>query len=182
MTSPLAVIDKYYPTDANNQELRNLLLTHSWQVATLALSCAKRHPELRLNNQLILSGSLLHDIGVFLTHAPSIHCHGDLHYLMHGFVGAELLRNDGLEAEARICERHTGTGLSRETIFAATSTVVERDYYPETLEEKLICYADKFFSKSKPEHVHTYDSARQSLMRFGMDGVERFDEWHKLFG
>lgn len=182
MISPLAIIDKYYSTDASDTALRNLLLHHSWQVASMALRCAARHPELPMDRQLIFSGALLHDIGVYLTHAPSIHCHGELHYLMHGFAGAQLLRIEGLEAEARICERHTGTGLSREAILDAELPIEACDYFPETLEEKLICYADKFFSKSKPHRILSFEGARQSLVRFGMDGVKRFEEWNSMFG
>ena len=52
---------------------------------------------------------------------------------------------------------------------------------PETLEEKLICYADKFFSKTRPDHEKTYEEAERSLLKFSEDGVGRFREWHELF-
>ena len=174
----LAVIDKYYP---RNDELRRLLLIHSWQVATLALRCAAAHPELELNRALLLRGALLHDIGIFDTRAPSIHCHGTDHYLMHGFIGARLLRDIGLEAEARICERHTGAGLTRQTIEERGLPIEPRDYLPETMEEKLVCYADKFYSKSHPDRTYTYDQVITSLLRYGEEGAARFAGWHKIF-
>lgn len=176
--SPLAVIDKFYP---HSDELRNLLLFHSWQVASHALKCATRHPELQLDKSLVLRGALLHDVGIFATHAPSIHCNGDLHYLMHGFVGAKLIREMGLEAEARICERHTGAGLSKETIASASLPIEVKDYLPETLEEKLICYADKFYSKSNPTRILTSEQAYESLLKFGEEGALRFKEWDLMF-
>lgn len=178
MMSPLAIIDRFY---AQDDEQRQLLLKHSWQVAELALRCAARHEELGVDRALVLRGALLHDIGVFATHAPSIHCNGREHYLMHGFVGASLLRAFGMEAEAGICERHTGAGLSAEAVSQAGLAIEVRDYFPETTEEKLVCYADKFFSKSHPDRVLTPEQAYQSLLRFGRDGAERFRQWHEMF-
>ena len=178
MMNPLAVIDKFYPAD---DELRRLLLVHSWHVADMALRCEARHPELGLDRSLLLRGALVHDIGIVGTNAPRIHCYGDMPYLMHGFIGARMLRTLGLEAEARICERHTGTGLSRQVISESILPIESRDYFPESMEEKLVCYADKFYSKSRPNEVKTFEQACNSLMRFGEDGVRKFCEWNGLF-
>ena len=177
--SPLEIIDKYYASD---NDLRRLLLVHSWQVATKALKCASKHSELNIDKVLVLRGALLHDIGIFETHAPSIFCNGTKHYLMHGFIGAKMLRNLGLEAEARICERHTGAGLSKEAVIQAGIDVPPHDYFPETLEEKLICYADKFYSKSRPQNELLFQQAYDSLLKFGVSGAARFAQWHKMFG
>jgi len=74
---------------------------------------------------------------------------------------------EGVGALARVCARHTGTGLP--------------GLEPETWEEKIVCYADKFFSKTKLDREKTYEEARQSLMKFGEEGVRKFEEWHRLF-
>jgi uncharacterized protein len=50
-----------------------------------------------------------------------------------------------MEKFARICERHTGSGLTAEEIVSGGLPLPERDFLPETLEEKIICLADKFF-------------------------------------
>ena len=165
MMNALDVIDKYYP---RNDELRQLLLTHSWKVATLALRCAAAHPELPVDRALVVRGSLLHDLGIFATNAPSSPCHGTEHYLKHGFIGGQLLRALGMEAEARICERHTGAGLTP-------------DFLPESIEEKLVCYADKFYSKSRPDATLTFEQIHAVLLRFGADGAARFTQWHEMF-
>ena len=104
-----ALIARHYPTDSS---LRRLLLLHSGQVCRRALDIARRHPELGADLALVEAGAMLHDIGIYLTSAPAIHCHGTAPYLMHGPLGAQLLRAEGHEALARICERHTGTGLT----------------------------------------------------------------------
>ena len=109
----LSLIHKYY---ADNPELENLLLLHSRQVAQRALSIARKKPELNRDCEFLEEAAMLHDIGIFLTDAPGIGCHGTEPYLLHGFLGAELMRREGLPRVARVCERHTGTGLTAERI------------------------------------------------------------------
>lgn len=175
---PLRIIEKYYPAD---DALRRLLIHHSRQVADRALAIADARPELHLDRTLVSNGAMLHDIGIFLTDAPGIHCHGTHPYLMHGYLGAQLMRQEGLEAIARVCERHTGTGLTPENIRTQHLPIPEGDYRPETLEEQLICYADKFYSKSHPERERTVEQTAQSLEKFGEAGVRKFLAWAALF-
>jgi len=56
-----------------------------------------------------------------------------------------------------------------------------QDYLPETLEEKVVCYADKFYSKTKLKHERTLAEAERSIARFGDDGLERFKTWEAMF-
>ena len=55
------------------------------------------------------------------------------------------------------------------------------DFCPETIEEELVCYADKFYSKSRPDRVLTIDETAKSLEKFGPEGVEKFLAWAKKF-
>lgn len=173
------IIRQYYPAD---NELRRLLLHHSRQVAGKALAVADRHPELYLDREFLHRAAMLHDIGIFMTDAPGIHCHGKAPYLLHGRLGAEIMRSQGDEAVARVCERHTGTGLTAENIAEQRLPLPPGDYCPQTLEEQVICYADKFFSKSHPECERTVEATVRSLKKFGNDGVSIFLNWHKRFG
>ncbi len=95
-----------------------------------------------------------------------------------------MLDGMGLYRHGRVCERHTGTGLSAAEILAEGLPIVPaRDLLPETLEEKIVCYADKFFSKSRlDEGVKTMERARQSLAKFGGETLARFDDMAALFG
>ena len=174
----ISLINKYY---ADNEPLRELLLLHSRQVTQRALDIACRHPELPIDCEFVEQAAMLHDIGIFLTDAPGIHCHGTQPYLLHGRLGAELMRQEGLERVARVCERHTGTGLTPEVIARQNLPLPPGDYRPETLEEQLICYADKFFSKSHPERVRSIADTARSLEKFGAEGVAVFLGWAKLF-
>ena len=93
-------------------------------------------------------------------------------------------RTHGLDLEpfARICERHTGTGITVQEVREQGLPIPERDYLPETPEEKLICLADKFFSKSGDMKDKPVSIVRRSLEKFGTDTVERFDALLRLFG
>ena len=77
----LDIINKYY---AGNEPLRELLLWHSKQVTARALKIIADRPELEVDAEFVRQAAMLHDVGIFLTDAPGIHCHGTHHYLMHG--------------------------------------------------------------------------------------------------
>jgi uncharacterized protein len=177
--TPETLIDKYY---ADNLPLRHILVTHSESVAAMALDVARRHPELKADVTFLREAAMLHDIGCFLTDAPGIECHGTEPYIRHGLLGGELLRREGLPRHARVAERHTGTGLTAVTIEAQALPLPHIDLVPETIEEQIICYADKFFSKSHLERTRTPEQVLKSLERFGEEGMERMREWLKRFG
>lgn len=173
------IIDRYYPQD---NELKDIYMTHARAVSDFALSLAHRHPELALDEQFIHEAAMLHDIGIFLTDAPRIHCHGTEQYLCHGYLGAQLLRSLGYERHARVCERHTGTGLTKEVILQNGWNLPARDFLPETLEEQLICFADKFFSKTKfLKHPRTFEQVVESMAKISTESVEKVQEWARIF-
>ncbi len=172
------LIEKYY--DAND-ELKHILLVHSKSVADKALAIASAHPELHLNRDFLLDAAMLHDIGIVKTNAPGIKCYGSEPYICHGVIGAEMLRAEGLPLHARVCERHTGAGLSLNEIITQHLPLPHIDLLPETLEEKVICYADKFFSKSNLEREKTVEQVERSIAKFGQEGLVRFLHWKKIF-
>jgi uncharacterized protein len=173
-----AIIDKYYSDD---NQLRHILLTHSRAVADFALRVADRHPELHIDRQFVEEAAMLHDIGIFRCDAPGICCHGTEPYICHGRIGALLLREEGYPRHARVCERHTGAGLTLDDIVTQQLPLPRQSFLPETIEERLICYADKFFSKTRLDREKTFEQAVGSLMKFGAAGVDRFRQWHQIF-
>ncbi len=52
---------------------------------------------------------------------------------------------------------------------------------PVSLEEQLICFADKFYSKTKLEREKPIEKIRQGLAAYGQEDVKRFDAWCELF-
>ena len=124
---------------------------------------------------------MLHDIGIFKCDAAGIQCFGTEPYICHGRIGAELLRSEGFPRHARVCERHTGAGITKAQIIAQNLPLPQQDFLPETMEEKVICYADKFFSKTHLDREKTIEQVEKSLSKFGDEGVLRFREWEKCF-
>ena len=152
--NPLTLIDKFYPEE---NELKHILLVHSRSVTDKALALAKKHPELDLQ------------------------CFGTHPYICHGYLGADLVRKEGFPRHALVCERHTGAGLSLQDIEEQNLPVPHRDMLPVSLEEEIICFADKFFSKTKLDKEKSLEKARKSVEKHGGNGVQRFDRWCKLF-
>lgn len=171
------IIDKYYP----DNELKRILLLHSRQVANKAIEIVDRHPELNADREFVEEAAMLHDIGIIRCNAPGIQCFGTEPYICHGTIGAELLRAEGFPRHARVCERHTGAGLSLAEIIAQNLPVPHHDLTPESIEEQIICYADKFFSKTKLNQEKTQEQAIRSLSKFGEEGVARFVKWSEIF-
>lgn len=142
--NPIEIIDKFYPQDT---EQRHILLIHSLSVAQKALKIVDAHPNLPINRSFVREAALLHDIGIFMTDAPTIQCFGEHPYIAHGYLGADLLRKEGFERHALVCERHTGAGLTLEEIIERQLPVPHREMVPVTLEEQIICFAINSFLK-----------------------------------
>lgn len=174
----LAVIEKIYKKDS---DLYNILVSHSTSVKNKALSIARNHPELNIDIQFVEEAAMLHDIGIFLTDAPSIKCFGTFPYLCHGYLGREILEGMGYPRHALVCERHTGTGLSEEDIIAQRLPLPHRDMNPVSIEEQVICFADCFFSKTHLEEQKSIEKVRKGLSKFGERSVLLFDRWCALF-
>ena len=173
------IIDKYY---GGCGALRHILLTHSQSVAQRALRIAAMHPELNIDTDFVRNEAMLHDRGLVRVDAPGIECHGTEPYIRHGVCGAEMLRAEGLpESYARVCERHTGAGLTLNDIVSQNLPLPHHDLQPETIEEKLICYADKFFSKTHLDREKTIEQAEKSLSKFGGETLARFRDMKRLF-
>ena len=183
MIDCLSIIQRYYTP--GNDDYRVLVL-HSRKVADLAVKLgqrlvAKGEP---VDLEFVEEAAMLHDIGMCRTDAPGIHCYGTEPYIRHGILGRQMLDAIGLFRHGRVCERHTGAGITAAEIIDQHLPIdPPRDLLPESVEEKLVCYADKFFSKSRIEEPpKTLERVRKSLAKFGDDSVVRFDEMATLFG
>ncbi len=156
-------------------------MRHAQQVTDKALAVAKAHC-LDIPTEKITAAAMLHDIGICLTDAPSIGCNGKQPYIAHGILGAELLRKEGFpEVMARVAERHTGAGLTVEDIDKQNLPLPRKDYCPETELERLVCYADKFFSKSGEMKEKSAEAVRRSMERHSAATLARWMELEKEF-
>jgi uncharacterized protein len=178
---PYQIINKYYGA---HDKARDILIEHSEAVAGKAVKTASAIGMKQDDIDFIREACLLHDIGMFLTWAPSIGCMGDKPYICHGYLGHDLLAREGLPLHALVCERHTGTGLSVKDIRSQNLPLPLRPMEPVSLAEKIIAYADKFFSKDpgKLGVEQNTEDVREKLMKHGLEKVKIFDEWHRIFG
>jgi uncharacterized protein len=163
---------------APTAEAFELVHTHCeivWAVARQLLPPA-------LDAELVRAGCLLHDVGVYLLYGAD----GTLDhagYLRHGVLGQELLRDLGFaETLCRFCAHHTGVGLDRDEIVRRRLPLPPRDYLPESAEERLVMYADKFHSKTAPPTFVTAPAYAAAVSRFGEDKPARFAALVAEFG
>ncbi len=176
--NPYNIIEKYYTPGS---DLYNILVKHSEAVRDKALSLAHRHPELNLDLDFIAEAAMLHDIGILETDAPGIKCFGTHQYIEHGYLGAEMMRKEGYPRHALVCERHTGTGLKLTDIITRELPVPHRELCPVSLEEQLICYADKFFSKTRLDSEDSYERVKKKMQKWGNQSVEQLRIWQEKF-
>ncbi len=176
--NPLSIIEKYYHP---NGDAYKILVHHSHDVAYKALAIAKNRPDLNPDLRFIEEAAMLHDIGACKTFAPDIYCEGDNAYICHGYLGSEIIMKEGYPLHALVCERHTGAGLSLSHIIKENLPVPHRDMLPLSIEEQIICFADKFYSKTHLGKERTIKTARNKLEKYGVETVTRFDNWCKMF-
>lgn len=140
---------------------------HCLKVAEVAIEIAKR-----LNNvdiKKVLIGALLHDIGRCFENS-----------IKHGIIGAKIAKELGFdESIQRIIKTHIGAGIDREE--AKKLGLPDDDYIPRTVEEKLVCYADKivFFDKVVP-FDKVLERFKKELGR-NHPSIKRLIELHKEF-
>ncbi len=179
------IIVKYL---SHNPDLFDLYMTHVSMVRDRALEIARRvaesRPDIAPDLTLVEEASMLHDIGIYKTDAADIFCMGKAPYIAHGSIGREILEAEGMPLHALIAERHTGSGISLAQIIADKMPVPERDMLPISIEEKIVCFADCFYSKApgRLREEKAVADIRAGLARFGQDALARFDEMADLFG
>ena len=115
------------------------ILEHGQIIARAAEAIAHRiaangHP---VNVTLVRQAALVHDIGWAL-----LECDRD-HPLVHGWAGAQVLRQQGFDDIANIVECHIMVGISAQEIVENAVPLPPRDFLLDTLEAKIVCYADK---------------------------------------
>ena len=177
---PLELLAEFYDT---NSKAFKILVEHGRQVAQKARAVAAKVSTLRPDLEFIETAAMLHDIGIFLTRTPQFGCFGKHPYICHGILGGELLKEKGQSELALVCERHVGVGISKEDIQRHNLPLPNRDMIPISIEEQIICYADKFFSKNGNGRTAKKSTAEiiDNLSRYGPDKVERFESWAQMF-
>lgn len=176
----LAIIEKYYP---KNSKAYSILIYHGKLVRDRSLTIARNLKDSAIDMALIEAGAMLHDIGMFKTNVSKFGCNGAHHYIRHGILGRELMEKEGFFKIALICERHVGVGLSKQNIIDEKLPLPSRDMIPLSIEEQIICFADKFFSKSmsadSPEK--NLQQIKKGLHIFGKGKIAVFEKMLENF-
>ena len=178
---PIDIINKFYKSGSKS---RVILLKHSQAVAEKALRVAEQISDLKPDTRFIEEAAMVHDIGIFYTNAPSLGCNGNYPYVCHGYLGRKLIEDMGYHRHALVCERHVGAGLSIDDINKFNLPLPKRNMFPVSIEEQIVCYADKFFSKKRDKYNEelTVDAVVGKIESYGFDQALRFKAWLDLFG
>jgi len=147
------------------------VVEHCRAVADFAVEIAEacKKKGLEVDVDLVRIGALLHDIGRAKTHTVG-----------HGIVGAQIAKDLNLpDVVVSIIERHVGSGITKHEAEKLGWPV--KNYVPESLEERIVSYADKLIEGSMRMPVEV------AVERFRRDkhipeaSVERLKQWHKEF-
>jgi uncharacterized protein len=81
-----------------------------------------------------------------------------------------------------VCERHTGAGISRDDVIRQALPLPVRDHLPVSLEEKIICLADNFYSKTphKLFREKKLGKIQKKMEKWGPETAARFEELCRL--
>ena len=178
--NPIKLIKELY---CSNIVAERYLIAHSEKVAEKALEIADKNKHLIVNLDFVYEASMMHDIGIIRTNAVAIGCIGTEPYIKHGIIGFELLSERGLPRHARVCLTHVGVGLTAVEISKNNLTLPRIDMLPEGIEEKLVCFADKFYSKS-PKYLlnpKPLDKIVRDVSFYGPENYKRLLELIRLF-
>jgi uncharacterized protein len=157
-------------------------LHHGELVAGKAFRILDQAPWIDADREFVNQAAMLHDIGMVRTRTPQLGCRGELPYVCHGVEGRAMLDALELSHHALVCERHVGVGIGIDQIIQLNLPLPLRDMHPVSVEERLICYADKFFSKNdNGRHEKNVDEILAHLKRYGEDATKAFIALHREF-
>ncbi len=125
---------------------------HCIEVAKLAVEIAENAKKngYDVDVEAVKLGALLHDIGRSVTHG-----------LEHFVHSGRILREEGVDEKiVRIAERHFSCGITAEE--AKALGLEERDFMPETLEEKIVAFADNLiFDRRRATFEEFYQKLKE---------------------
>lgn len=185
MVPSLEQINEIHKRYAQNNHIHKLVLEHCKIVAEIAEWCVDKN-KLNVNKELLIAGCLLHDIGTYALFDAKGLDGNEHNYKQHAIFGAALVLEEGYDPKiADMIRTHVLMGLSKQEIIYNKFGMPQKDYLPQTLEARLLCYADRFHSKHPtfnayqpflnrlktvlPEQAAKLESA---AMEFGIPDVE----------
>ena len=145
------------------------VIRHCETVSDLAVKIARK---CGADVEVVMVGGMLHDLGRSKTHG-----------IQHAVEGVKIAEEKGLpQSVLRIIERHVGAGITRAE--ARKLGLPEKDFFPLSLEEKVVSHADKLIDGSKRTSVKVAVSrfVRQGLPDVAMRVLKQHEELSELCG
>lgn len=169
------IFDKDVKVDKKELEI---IKRHCQVVEAIALEVAENYEKKtgkKLDKELISRGALVHDIGVTKV--------VDGRNITHGEIGYHwLINNNYPKSWANFCLTHIGVGLNAEEI-KNTKLNQSLDHMPQSLEEKIVAYADNFTSKgSRKLYWNEVSVMDLKIKSYGENQFRRWQEWKEEFG
>jgi uncharacterized protein len=141
------------------------VVAHCTAVSNASLSIARKI-KAPLDRELVRQGGLFHDIGRASTHG-----------IDHAIAGVEIARELGFsERLVLIIERHIGAGITADE--AVRLGLPRKDYLPQTLEEKIVSYADNLTNGVRAMPFYEAIERFKSILGPDHEGVELFIKQH----
>ncbi|UCC34073.1 MAG: TIGR00295 family protein [Candidatus Bathyarchaeota archaeon] len=147
------------------------VIRHCKTVSSIAIQIANtcRERGFDVDMRLVEIGALLHDIGRSRTHSVD-----------HVIIGAEIAKSLDLpEPIISIIERHAGGGISVEEAEELEWPV--KSYIPETLEEKIVTYADKLVEGGRKVPIEQTIKKHSRKLGETHQSIRRLRELHREF-
>ena len=176
-----SIIHKYIPPSS---PVYPYYIVHVTLVTAKALAIANKLGFSAQQKQFVEEAGMLHDIGIIRVNAPDIHCRGSLPYVMHIKEGRKILEAEGLPDHARVAETHFGVGgITKDEVANSGLQLPPEDILCKEIEDKVISYADLFFSKN-PELIFNeipIEMLTEKVKSYGPRQEQIFKLWHEEF-
>ena len=141
------------------------LIEHSIAVCKKAVKLSSNFNSVDLD--LVKKGALLHDIGRCKTNN-----------IDHAIVGAEILKELGFSDDvSNIALRHIGAGIPKNE--AIQLGLPPKDYFPITLEEKIVAHADNLIHWDKEVDIDFVIKKWKDRLGEDHPSIQRLINLHK---
>ena len=178
-------IEEVHNRYAQNEHVLNLVYGHCQIVVEIALWCVDQN-NLDVDKELLVAACLLHDIGTYAIFDAKGLDDNEHNYKQHAVFGAALALEEGFDIRvADAIRTHLLMGLSQKEIVDSGFGMPQKDYFPATIEARLLCYADRFHSKQPTFNAYEpflaklskvlpeqAEKLRQSAEEFGVPDIE----------
>jgi len=126
--------------------LKENIINHVIAVEKLSLDIANKiinnNSDIKIDLKLLSDGALLHDIGRTVTHS-----------IAHAVEGVKIAKKYNFNDKVlSIIENHIGAGIAKEE--AKKLGLPVKDYFPETIEEKIVANADNLLAGDKKTSIN----------------------------